>query len=1205
MAYRDLPIAKSDPKTGQSYLVSIVHAIRASQVVMVIAPTGTGKSLMVPYAIAQTGGRCFVSVPTRIAATSLYSTQLSIQKAELKTDVSVGAATEVASQTVVNSTVGFAAEDEVHYDAQTSIVYTTGGHLKGKMLRYFQNGKAVNMDFTDILMLDEMHSGNLDNSVILALWSEAYNQGVMVPRLLLASATPTEVDLKTRPVTITVPTENYPVSDFYAERNWTLKDQNQLYIATSNLILGVHTNNPVTSGHILVFTPGKAAVNTIVDRLQGLNNAIIFPMTGSMPLEQLKKVHDNYGPEMRKIIVATNVVETSITINDVGFVFDTMLEKILEETNSGGQRLTVVYESKDSAQQRRGRTGRTRAGQCYRMCTKEFYDKLELHRPPEISRVPIHDIILELSIVGLTPRLLFTSDLLTSRIENATNLLVRIGAIVRDPARGVNEVTQLGRFTPRLKLGVLNAAFYWHWMLNEDPIKRFPGIVVACIIDCYGPSYFYRPDVKRMGKSEKGGSKEEESEEFYDADIYFERFKGNDDLETMLNVWVAISTEIPSLRPSHTQITKWCVDNSMNSKKIRELLRTVERCVLRLNRTKSYTEKPSSNNQYAIKVGPIKRESVPKITEVTSLYLAIVYSDRLLILGKDGKYYRKDEKYQSRSNAFVIDKSGVNYIKDLQSHAILAVIFSEYPGLKVVNFGVIYHGTIQPKVTELKESPSRAVRQQQIQQLTSTQQTTPTSTRPIVLLDLPSRITIQLSVNAPQIRASNKDTLPKLDELWGGHMLRLLPNPTGPDPSKLPIYLEATPSVVPIAWDQPARDDLPRLNFPTAPYPNDLDRQYNRYLHVGRMIATLTRRRSPDKAAAMVTMLADWLMIAANDRKPIDENDYDEIFNYRKVALGYGPTQNLINNLKTQLNINEANVLIEFVMAHAREFIITVPQYSCKVNLEMPSSPTSSSPITPSTPSTPTPNTPNPNYTLTAGHEEVIFDPVIVNISNITFQPIAIKVTPMTVSINPLRLSRLHFEHATVEDLAKLYLLYNCIYLNGMPKAINPDIYIKLVDRYGVTTEVYASPLDSLATVYQKGAYNSLFEYDKNFGSKGSAFNSELQDYRNQSVYLHGSAVLIDQISNQVVSTVFKARNEGFWVRFFILIPAVNTVGTQNLMKQENGYLFAMLIRAGQYILLDPSNFNLEPTAQDYYLIVSSSHAWDDYNELGAQISVL
>ena len=460
-----------------SHLPKIVSLISSHPVVSIIAPTGSGKSIGVPAAIAASGSRCFVTVPTRTAAISLAEYQRILQLA-------------VSPGINANKLIGYAAEGNINYTNETIIAYVTGGHGRRKMLSYFSKGIASPIDFCDVLMVDEVHSGSVDTTIIISLWMRAASSGIRVPRLVIASATPVPISIDPNPAVYTVDLAAFPIEYLYLtqDKDIDIDDPTgSLYEETAKLAADIHLTTPINTGHILIFGPGAAEVESIAASLKELLKTPtqdklvdIIPAFGALKPEDISLIYKQTAPNERKIIIATNIAEMSITISDVGYVIDTMVEKRAETSQSGGFRLTTHYISKDSAKQRAGRTGRTRSGICYRMCTKERYEKLEEHRPPEIQRVPIYETVMELFDVGLTPENVI-KGVDVQRILQATELLSRLGMVV-STKEGIT-VTDIGHFAPRFHISVRNAAFLWHWINFKgqrfgDYLIKMGGILI-------------------------------------------------------------------------------------------------------------------------------------------------------------------------------------------------------------------------------------------------------------------------------------------------------------------------------------------------------------------------------------------------------------------------------------------------------------------------------------------------------------------------------------------------------------------------------------------------------------------------------------------------------------------------------------------------------------------------------------------------------
>lgn len=434
------------------YLEDIISLIKTTHVVSVIAPTGSGKSLGIPIRIAQEGARCFVSVPTRTAAISLASYQRKILA-------------QVMPQEDPNIRVGYAAEGDIKYTSDALIVYATSGHIRKKLLSYFTKDGNLPIDFCTVLLVDEVHSGSLDNTVILALWMAGVD--LVRPRLILASATPIPLAIEPVPEVYTVDLSRFPIKIEYGSRDY--EDDPAIYRATAERVMTIHNSKPITDGHILVFAPGSAEVESVITALKGLKGANVIPAYGAMQSEAIDRIYEE--TRNRKIIVATNIAETSITIENIGFVVDTLLEKRSETSESGGLRLVIHMISKDSATQRAGRTGRTRSGICYRMCTEARFNKLEDHRPPEIERIPLYETVMELMASGLKPEILL-SEAGSLRITSAQTLLQSLHMIDGD------QVTELGHFAPQFPLSVRNASFLYNW-INYAGLRFRPKIITA------------------------------------------------------------------------------------------------------------------------------------------------------------------------------------------------------------------------------------------------------------------------------------------------------------------------------------------------------------------------------------------------------------------------------------------------------------------------------------------------------------------------------------------------------------------------------------------------------------------------------------------------------------------------------------------------------------------------------------------------------
>lgn len=641
------------------HLPKIINLIGSHPTVSIVSPTGSGKSVGIPAAIAAAGARCFVTVPTRTAAISLTEYQRVLQQ---NADPKIN----------VNKLVGYAAEGNVNYGPETKIAYVTGGHARRKILSYFSKGNVSSIDFCDVLFVDEVHSGSLDTTIIISLWMTAAAARVNVPRLVIASATPVPIIIEPNPEVYTVDLSKFPIEHRYSNKDMDIDDATgNLYLETAKMAVNVHIETQIDTGHILIFAPGSAEVENITSHLRTLlstpipgKKVDVIQAFGALKQEDIALIYKTTAADERKIVIATNIAEMSITIDGVGHVIDTMVEKRAETSQSGGFRLTTHYISKDSAKQRAGRTGRTRPGVCYRMCTLQKYENLEEHRPPEIQRVPIYEIVMELLDVGLVPETVI-KGIDPQRITNVVFLLNKLGLVSNTDGSVV--VTDVGHFAPNFPISVRNAAFLWKWIQSGYPI--FPGIVVAALIDCYGPSYFWIPRRKTDQTIEEYNNFLREYKQ-----KYFSKFIGYNDLETSLNMWNNLTSTLGGIHGPQHIIMNWSRDNSINNKKIRELLIIIDQSINSANRL-----------GFNVEIGPFTTEGV--INAARPLLLSI-YSDMTLIQRRDITYFSPITKEDYRlDNRDAINKMTIN-----PPAGVIALVTAEIKtqrGLsRIIGFGV-------------------------------------------------------------------------------------------------------------------------------------------------------------------------------------------------------------------------------------------------------------------------------------------------------------------------------------------------------------------------------------------------------------------------------------------------------------------------------------------------------------------------------------
>ena len=633
-----------------SNLPSVVEAINQHDSVLISAPTGIGKSLGVPWILGRKGNRVVISVPTVAAAISLFARQKMLNP---------------------GIEVGYAAEAKIHYTAKTQIIYATSGHVRRRFLDFYRQikDKSIKQDFvtglisqTDILILDEIHLGSIDDHINTSLWEYGIKKGYPVPKLILSSATPKE-GMYPKTFKYSIQTKSYPVNVYYHDKNYRVGDRN-LIEDLAKVILTF--NSSPLKGDILVFVAGKGEISQLISKLHlslqssrdEKHRAIIVPAHGDLSREDFRKIYRRPGLSRetgrmmenppRKIVIATNIAETSITIEGINLVIDSMMEKRSETSSTGGYRLTLHNISQSSAIQRKGRTGRTGPGNCYRMCTGDFYLQLELNRPEEITRVPIYNTVMELIEVGLKPsEVLINLD--KRLIRRAISLLTQLKLTSKD-----GTVTEAGHFVTNFPLGVRNATILWLW--SQKGLPLYPGIVVLSLLDSYGPSYFWYPP-----KTYDETSSEYRIKLMSYKEEYFSNIEGFSDVETILNMWNDMTSEVGGPRARPSEITKWSISRSINNRKFKEALRIVSQVRNSMERLK-----------HSVKIGSFTSKGVIKALRPLA---EIAYQDLIMTWTKG---FQPSYYHQGSQQVYRLDqRNSINKLTSKLPQRIIPFVMAE------------------------------------------------------------------------------------------------------------------------------------------------------------------------------------------------------------------------------------------------------------------------------------------------------------------------------------------------------------------------------------------------------------------------------------------------------------------------------------------------------------------------------------------------
>lgn len=411
-----------------SILPEMVESLRRAPDLVIEAPPGAGKTTRVPPALLDAGlaghKEVWVLEPRRLAA-RLAAGRVADERGER-----------------LGETVGYQVRFEEMAGPGTRIRFLTEGVFTRKLLADPQLSKV------GIVILDEFHERHLQADLALALLKRLQRDVRPELRIIAMSATldaaPVARFLVNCPV-IRAEGKRFPVEIEHEARHDERALEAQVESAISRLL------NEGLDGDVLVFLPGAAEIRRTQSACAGLAagfNLLVLPLHGDLPAsEQERAIRP---ADRRKIILSTNVAETSVTIEGIVAVVDSGLARMPSHSPwSGLPALQLARTSRASAAQRAGRAGRTRAGRCLRLYTAQDFAQRREHELPEIQRLDLSEAALDLHAAGLNDLYGFEWFEAPERsaLEAAENLLGRLGAI--DATGGV---TKIGQAMSRLPL---------------------------------------------------------------------------------------------------------------------------------------------------------------------------------------------------------------------------------------------------------------------------------------------------------------------------------------------------------------------------------------------------------------------------------------------------------------------------------------------------------------------------------------------------------------------------------------------------------------------------------------------------------------------------------------------------------------------------------------------------------------------------------
>ena len=455
----------------------LLKAISEYQVLIIVGETGSGKTTQIPQYLHEAGYtkdglKIGCTQPRRVAAMS----------------VAARVAEEMGVK--VGNEVGYSIRFEDATSDKTILKYMTDGML----LREFLT--EPDLGAYSALMIDEAHERTLHTDILFGLVKDIAR---FRPELKLLISSATMDAQKFAKYFDDAPIFNIPGRRYPVDIHYTPQPEANYLAAAVTTIFQIHITQP--RGDILVFLTGQEEIEAAELNLQEtarklgskVPEMVICPIYANLPSELQSKIFEPTPPKARKVVLATNIAETSLTIDGIVYVIDPgFVKENVYNARTGMESLVVTPCSRASANQRSGRAGRVAPGKCFRLYTKfAFHNELDESTMPEIQRTNLNSVVLLLMSLGITDLMDFDfmdappAETLIRALEN----LYALGALNDKGA-----LTKLGRqmaefpTDPMLARSILAADKYG---CVEEVLS-----VIAMLGE--SSSLFYRPKDKKI-----------------------------------------------------------------------------------------------------------------------------------------------------------------------------------------------------------------------------------------------------------------------------------------------------------------------------------------------------------------------------------------------------------------------------------------------------------------------------------------------------------------------------------------------------------------------------------------------------------------------------------------------------------------------------------------------------------------------------------
>ncbi|CAJ2507659.1 Uu.00g088450.m01.CDS01 [Anthostomella pinea] len=558
----------------------VVDTVAQNQVTIIAGETGSGKSTQsVQFILDDLYSRGLGN------ATNIVCTQPRRISA-------LGLADRVSDErcSQLGREVGYTIRGENKTSPQTKITFVTTGVLLRRLQTSGGRTDDVVASLADVshVVIDEVHERSLDTDFLLSIIRDVLKRRNDL-KLVLMSATLdaatfqnyfTSEGLHVGLVEIagrTYPVEDYYLDDIIRMTNFTVENDryrdtrdegvfaadtkgsfdaqdpinkiiqklgsriNYSLLAETAKAIDADLHHSNKKGGILIFLPGVMEINRTVNQLRAISSLHVLPLHASLDTREQRRVFTSAPPGKRKVVVATNVAETSITIDDIVAVIDTgRVKETSFDSQNNMRKLEETWASRAACKQRRGRAGRVQAGKCYKLYTYSLEQRMAERPEPEIRRVALEQLCLSVRAMGTKDVGGFLARTPTppavTVVENAISMLQRMGALDGEELTALGQ--QMAMIPADLRCGKLMVYGAIFGCLDES-------ITIAAILSTKSP-FLSPPDKRDLAK---------------EARARFSR--GDGDLLTDLRGFQQWHTMMDEGTPQR-QLRQFCDDNCLS-----------------------------------------------------------------------------------------------------------------------------------------------------------------------------------------------------------------------------------------------------------------------------------------------------------------------------------------------------------------------------------------------------------------------------------------------------------------------------------------------------------------------------------------------------------------------------------------------------------------------------------------------------------------